>query len=70
MAAGGVAVATLGPQHALLVCAASHLVAAAATWLLLPDLPAPGRAGERALVSQSLRGSRRLLADRTTRHCC
>jgi predicted MFS family arabinose efflux permease len=67
LAAGGIAVAALGPQHALLVCAAAHLAVATATWLLLPDLPNPGRAGERALISRSLRGSRQLLADRTVR---
>jgi hypothetical protein len=68
MALGGVAVATVGPQRALLACAACHLVAAVATRLLLPDLPVAGRrAGRRSLVGQSWRGNRLLLADRRVR---
>ncbi|HEV2782653.1 MAG TPA: MFS transporter [Actinophytocola sp.] len=67
MAAAGVAVATVGPQRALLICAVCHLVAAVAIRLLLPDLPAGPRSARRSLVARSWRGNRRLLADRTVR---
>jgi predicted MFS family arabinose efflux permease len=66
LAGGGVAAATIGPRHTLLLCAACHLLAASTTRLLLPDLPA-GRRGERAAVRQSWRGNRQLLADRPIR---
>jgi hypothetical protein len=67
LAAGGIAIATVGAQHALLVSAGCHLVAAAGTRLLLPDLPAPGRTGDQSLVAQSWQVNRRLLADATIR---
>jgi predicted MFS family arabinose efflux permease len=66
MALGGIAVATIGPQRALLLCAACHLVAAVVSRLRLPDLPGGSRAG-RSVVGQSWRGNRRLLADRRVR---
>jgi predicted MFS family arabinose efflux permease len=66
MAGGGIAVASLGPRHALLVTAACHLLAVVLTRLLLPDLPAPPRTGE-ALLRRSWRGNRRLLADPSVR---
>jgi predicted MFS family arabinose efflux permease len=68
MAGGGIAVASIGPRHALLVSAGCHLVAAVLTWWRLPDLlPAGGRSGERALLRESVRGNLRLLADRPVR---
>jgi hypothetical protein len=67
MAGAGVAVATVGPQRALLICAACHLVAAVATLVLLPDLPGGARTGSHSLVGQSWRGNRRLLGDRRVR---
>ncbi|MFD7502303.1 MFS transporter [Streptomyces sp. NPDC059850] len=41
LAGGGIAVALLGPRHALLVSAGGYAVAAVAIRLRLPDLPAP-----------------------------
>jgi predicted MFS family arabinose efflux permease len=67
MAGGGLAVALVGPHAALLVTAAGHAVAAVWAWVALPDLPAPGRQGERSLVLQSFHGARELLVDRTVR---
>ncbi len=66
MAGGGIAVASLGPRHALIVTAACHLIATVLTWLLLPDLPVPPRTNE-ALLRKSWRGNRRLLADPSVR---
>jgi MFS family permease len=66
MAGGGVAVAALGPQAALLVVAGCHLAAGLATWLFLPNLPAAGTTGQ-SLVRQSWLGNRLLLADRRVR---
>ncbi|HEV8557439.1 MAG TPA: MFS transporter [Actinophytocola sp.] len=76
MAGAGVAVATVGPRHALLACAASHLVAAVISRLRLPgdpnwgwSLPRSAGAGEgpktgnRTVVRRSWRGNRRMLAD-------
>lgn len=68
LAGGGIAVASLGPRHALLICAGCHLLAAVLTVLLLPDLlPVSARETEGALVRQSWQGNRRLLADRPVR---
>lgn len=67
MAGGGLAVAAVGPHAALLVTAGCHAMAAVWAWFALPNLPAPGRQGERSLVRQSFRGTRELLADRTVR---
>lgn len=67
LAAGGVAVAAVGPQHALLVTAGAHLVSAIGALALLPNLPAPGRDGEHGLLRRSWRGNRTLLGDRTVR---
>ena len=50
LAAGGATVAALGARHALLVTAACHLVAAAVTWVWLPDLAEIGRASCRERV--------------------
>ena len=66
MAGGGIAVAALGPEAALLVVAGCHLVAALGVRLFLPDRPAIG-AGGQSLVAQSWRGNRVLLADRRVR---
>jgi len=76
LAGGGVAVAALGPRHALLVSAVCHLIAGVAVRLRLPDLrltdPAapgqrkPGRSGQeasRSAVRQSWVGNMQLLAD-------
>jgi hypothetical protein len=65
LAAGGLAVAAVGAQHALLITAACHLVAALGTRLGLPDLPAPGRDGDRSLLGRSRRVNAQLLGDRT-----
>ncbi|HEV7649304.1 MAG TPA: MFS transporter [Actinophytocola sp.] len=67
LAAGGLAVAAVGAQHALLITAACHLVAAAGTRLGMPDLAAPGHDGEgdRSLLGRSRRVNAQLLADRT-----
>lgn len=67
LAVGGLAVAAVGPEHALLVTAGAHLLAAAGARLGLPDLPAPERTGERSLVRKSWRGNRVLLADPVVR---
>lgn len=67
MAGGGLAVAFMGPETALLVTAACHGVAALWARLALPDLPAPGRQGERSLVRQSFHGARVLLVDPAVR---
>ena len=71
MAGGGLAVAFMGPETALLVTAACHAVAALWARLALPDLPAAGASrrwrGERSLVGQSFHGARELLADPAVR---
>lgn len=67
MAGGGIVVGALGPHAALLVTAGCHAVAATWARVALPNLPAPGRRGERSLVLQSFHGARELLADRTIR---
>lgn len=61
LAAGGVAVAALGAQKALLVTAGCHLVAALVVRSGLPDFPSvPGAGG---VVRQSWSTNARLLAD-------
>jgi predicted MFS family arabinose efflux permease len=65
LAAGGLAVAAVGAQHALLITAVCHLVAALGMRLGLPDLPAPGRVGDRSLLGRSRRVNAQLLGDRT-----
>jgi len=65
LAAGGLAVAAVGAQHALLITAVCHLVAALGTRLGMPDLPAPGRDGSRSLLGRSRRVNAQLLRDRT-----
>ncbi|MFC6887003.1 MFS transporter [Actinomadura yumaensis] len=67
LAFGGVAVAALGPRHALLAAGAAHLLAALLARFGLPDLPAPPRAEARSLVGESFTGSVRLLADPAVR---
>jgi MFS family permease len=67
LAAGGLAVAAVGAQHALLITAGCHLVAALGTRLLLPDLPAPGRTGDSSLLRQSRQVNRQLLSDPVVR---
>lgn len=68
LAGGGIAVAAVGPRHALLVSAGCHLIAAVTSRLGLPDLlRRAARSGERALLRQSIRGNLRLLADRPVR---
>ena len=62
LAAGGVAVAALGPRHALLVSAGVHVVSA--LWARI-GLPASARAeASRGAVRASWAGSRRILGDR------
>jgi MFS family permease len=67
LAAGGLAIAVVGTEQALLITAGCHLVAALGTQLLLTDLPAPGRVGDRSLLGRSWQVNRQLLADRTVR---
>jgi hypothetical protein len=67
MAGGGLAVAFMGPETALLVTSGCHAVAALWAWLALPDLPAPGRQSERSLVRQSFHGAHVLLVDPVVR---
>jgi MFS family permease len=67
LAGGGIAVAAIGPRHALLVSAGCHLIAAVTSRLRLPDLLRERRTGERAVLRQSVRGNLRLLADRPVR---
>jgi MFS family permease len=67
MAGGGLAVAFMGPETALLVTAGCHTVAALWAWFALPDLPPPGRQSERSLVRQSFHGARELLVDPVVR---
>lgn len=67
MAGGGLAVAFLGPESALLVTAALHAVAALWARLALPDLPAPGRRDDVSLVRKSFAGARELLVDPVVR---
>jgi predicted MFS family arabinose efflux permease len=67
LAGGGVAVAAVGPHAALLIAATGHACAAVWARVALPDLPSPGRQGERSLVRQSYHGALELLADRTIR---
>ena len=67
LAVGGLAVAAVGAQHALLITAGCHLVAALGTRLGLPDLPAPGRDGASSLFGRSRRVNGELFRDRTIR---
>jgi len=70
LAAGGATVAALGARHALLVTAACHLVAAAAIWVWLPDLPAaampPGQQPV-SVLRQSWLVNRQLITDPAVR---
>jgi predicted MFS family arabinose efflux permease len=62
LAIGGLAVGAIGPQHALLVCAACHLFAAVTVYFGLGRFPAPvAKTG--ALLRESWTGNLRLLAD-------
>ena len=70
LAAGAAAVAALGARNALLVTAACHLVAAVATRVWLPDLPAPAKPADQPHVSvlrQSWAVNRQLIADPAVR---
>jgi hypothetical protein len=70
LAAGGATVAALGTQHALLVTAACHLVAAAAIRGWLPSLPAAAKPAGQPPVSmlrQSWTVNRQLIADPAVR---
>jgi MFS family permease len=62
LAAGGIAVAVLGPRPALLIVATCHLIATVVSRLGLPNLPATP-AGDQSAVRRSLRGSRELLGN-------
>lgn len=66
LAVGGLAVAALGPRHALLVSAGCHLVAALAVRLWLPNLAVAARAAGSA-VRQSWSVSAALLRDAAVR---
>lgn len=66
LALGGVAVASLGPQRALLVSAACHLLVAVAVRLGLPRLSS-ATSGEGSAVGQSWSVTRELLGDREVR---
>ncbi|GHH39773.1 MFS transporter [Lentzea cavernae] len=65
LAAGGLAVAAVGPPSALLISSGAVFASAAAVRLLMPDLPAARGSGN--VVRQGLSGTRQLLANRTTR---
>lgn len=67
LACGGVAVATVGTRHALLVSAGCHLAAALAVRLRLPDLPPPPGTGKGSTLRRSLSNNRRLLGDARVR---
>lgn len=67
MAGGGLVVAAMGPHAALFVTAGCHALAALWVRVTLPNLPAPGRVGERSVVRQSFHGARELFADRVIR---
>ncbi|XVV17017.1 MFS transporter [Actinoplanes sp. CA-131856] len=67
LAAGGVAVAALGPRPALLVAAGCFAVAAAAARLGLPPDTAPSPANQGGAVRDSWVGARSMLSDRTIR---
>jgi hypothetical protein len=67
LAAGGLVVAAAGPERALLITAAAHLISAVGAGLLLPNLPAPGHTGGTTLLRQSWRGNRALLGDPVVR---
>ena len=70
LAAGAAAVAALGARNALLVTAACHLVAAVATRVWLPGLPAPANPVDQPHVSvlrQSWAVNRQLIADPAVR---
>ena len=70
LAAGGAIVAALGTQHALLVTAACHLVAAAAIRMRLPSLPAAAKPAGQPPVSmlrQSWAVNRQLITDPAVR---
>ncbi|GIF78359.1 MFS transporter [Asanoa siamensis] len=66
LAAGGVAVAALGPRNALLVAAAGHLLAAVTVRFGLPAEAVTG-ARRGSAVRDSLTGARGLLTDRVLR---
>lgn len=68
MAFGGLAVAAVGPQRALLISAASHAVSALIVRFGLSDLETPGRGTKEAnAVKESWRTSRTLLMNGTIR---
>jgi predicted MFS family arabinose efflux permease len=70
LAGGGIAVAALGARGALLAASASHLVAAVAIRVRLPDLPAAARPPvqrSRSVLRQSWSGNRQLIADPAVR---
>ena len=66
LAAGGAAVALLGPRTALLLTAGAHLVGALGVRLFLPRLDRPSR-GTGSAVAQSWTATRELLSDREVR---
>jgi MFS family permease len=70
LAAGGATVAALGARHVLLVTAAWHLAAGAATWARLDDLPAtprPASQSPESVLRQSWAVNRRLVTDPAVR---
>lgn len=67
LAGGGVAVAALGPRHALLFAAACHLLATLITRLRLPAGTAAAPAARGGTVRDSWTGATALLGDRTVR---
>jgi MFS family permease len=66
LAAGGAAVALVGPRTALLATAAAHFVGALGVRLFLPRLDRPSR-GTGSAVAQSWTATRTLLTDRRVR---
>jgi predicted MFS family arabinose efflux permease len=67
MAFGGLAVAALGPQHALLVRAACHAVSALTVRFGLSDLDPPSTDDTQSAVRQSWRTNTELMRDATIR---
>ncbi|MEY9854487.1 putative MFS family arabinose efflux permease [Catenulispora sp. GAS73] len=66
LAVGGAVIAALGTGQALVVAAVLNACCAAAIWLRLSDLPAPG-SPPGAVLSASWSGAGRLMRDRTVR---
>lgn len=67
MGFGGLAVAAVGPEYALLISAAGQLLAAAVVRFGLPDLTVAGGSARTSVLGQSWATNRALLGDRRVR---